>query len=288
VTVHGTLAYAAPEVLAGERADQRVDVYGLGAVLYELLTGRPPFTGEDVPARLRVVRPPAPSIVDASVPTGIDETVLRCLDRDPAVRPASAGTLAEELRRLAAYLPSERPPSAVTTPLAPRTDGTRRLPTPTATDALPAGRTRHRSRRRRGRVIGALVAMSAIAAAVAVAGPALLRLDDPVAATVGAPPALPAPATLDAATSCDGFLATGSDLAWSGVEGATAYEVWRRNAAGESWGPVTTVSSAVTALRDPDLAIDALYVYRVRALDGPLPGRWSSAVTARTPLFCLT
>jgi serine/threonine-protein kinase len=289
VTAQGTLAYAAPEVLAGERSDQRVDVYGLGAVLYELLTGRPPFTGDDVAARLDVVRPPAPSAVDPSVSAGIDETVLRCLDRDPAARPADAGVLAEELRRLAAYLPAERPSNAITLVDVPRTDATRRLHTPTMTAALPDGPVAPlRTRRHRGRFVGVGVAITVVLAAVALVVPSVLRIDDPVRASLQVPPVLPAPGDLGAATSCDGFLSTGADVAWTGVVGASGYELWRRGASGEAWRPVATLAGGVTSHRDADLGVDSAYVYRVRALDGPLAGRWSEPATARTPLFCLT
>lgn len=133
----------------------------------------------------------------------------------------------------------------------------------------------------------AVVVTFAIALAALIA-PVLWRLDDPVEATVDAPPALPAPAGLSATTSCDGFLSTGSDLSWSAVTGATSYELWRRNPAGEAWERVAATGATGTAMRDADLSVDSTYVYRVRALDGPLPGRWSAPVTARTPLFCFT
>ena len=274
VTAHGTLAYAAPEVLAGERADQRVDVYGLGAVLYELLTGVPPFTGDDVSGRLRVARPPAPSRIDPEVPTGIDETVLRCLDRNPSARPTDASTLADELRRLAAYLPSERPSGtlvAVTAALVPRTDATRRLDTPTMTTALPVGR--HRRHRRHGRAIGVVALLAVAAAAAALVGPAVLRLDDPVRVTIDAPPMLPAPQGFTASASCDGFLATGSDLAWFAVPSATGYELWRRNPSGETWEQVAVTDGAVTTVRDADLQ---------RRFGLRLPGAWPRGPLARS------
>jgi hypothetical protein len=132
------------------------------------------------------------------------------------------------------------------------------------------------------------VLTTVLLAAAALVTPAMLRLDDPVRATMQQPPVLPAPQGLAAGTSCDGFLATGSDVAWTGVFGATGYEVWRRSPAGETWQQVTTVPEDVTAYRDVDLGVDSVYIYRVRALDGPLPGRWSDPATARTPLFCLT
>jgi hypothetical protein len=173
-------------------------------------------------------------------------------------------------------------------------DATRRLDTPTMTARLPRGlaqglaRGRHRARRRSGRAVVGVATITVVSALVAIVGPALLRLGEPVDATIKVPPSLPAPDTISAATSCDGFWSTGTDLSWSAVTGATGYEVWRRSASAGTWDRITTAAPATTALRDEDLGIDSTYVYRVRALDGPLPGRWSEPATARTPLFCFT
>jgi hypothetical protein len=51
---------------------------------------------------------------------------------------------------------------------------------------------------------------------------------------------------------------------------------------------VVAVAADTTRARDVDLGVDTAYVYRVRALDGPIPGRWSEARIARTPLLCLS
>jgi WD40 repeat protein/tRNA A-37 threonylcarbamoyl transferase component Bud32 len=102
--VIGTPAYMAPEQAEGrtDRIDRRTDVYGLGAILYELLTGRPPFTGAEVQEVLRQVReaePARPRQVWAGVPRALEAVCLRALAKEPAGRYASAGELAREVQR---------------------------------------------------------------------------------------------------------------------------------------------------------------------------------------------
>lgn len=88
--VAGTLRYVAPEQVAGRHTDARSDLYALGVTLYELLLGHPPFTTGDIaqhhretpPAPLRPARP--------EVPEQIEAVVLRCLEKDPSRRFASA------------------------------------------------------------------------------------------------------------------------------------------------------------------------------------------------------
>jgi serine/threonine-protein kinase len=97
--VHGTPAYMSPEVCNGARADARSDVYSLGAVLYYLLTGTPPFTAPTAAAvMLAHVQslPDAPS-VRAPVPADVERVVLRCLEKDPRDRFPSARALEEAL-----------------------------------------------------------------------------------------------------------------------------------------------------------------------------------------------
>lgn len=95
--VVGTLAYLAPEVLAGEPASPASDVYSLGAVTYEMLAGRPPFAEAELAAFVARVREEDPPPLGPDVPTEVAAAVFRSLARDPARRPGSAGAFATSL-----------------------------------------------------------------------------------------------------------------------------------------------------------------------------------------------
>lgn len=97
----GTPYYLSPEALRGERVGPAADVYGLGGVLYFLLTGRPPFERESVGAVLTAhllepVVPPS-SLAAFAIPEELEALVLRCLAKEPRDRFADAGALAEAL-----------------------------------------------------------------------------------------------------------------------------------------------------------------------------------------------
>jgi PAS domain S-box-containing protein len=99
----GTPAYMAPEQSSGslERIDQRTDVYGLGAILYEILTGVPPFRADSTDEVLRKVReeePIPPRQLWPGVPPALEALCLRALAKQPADRPASATELAQEIQ----------------------------------------------------------------------------------------------------------------------------------------------------------------------------------------------
>ncbi len=101
--VVGTVAYLAPEQALGHTPDGRADLYSLGALLYEMLTGRPPFLGEDAVAVISQhlnTAPVAPTWHNALVPSGLEAFVMRLLAKDPAQRPVTAGEVALEARRI--------------------------------------------------------------------------------------------------------------------------------------------------------------------------------------------
>ncbi|ATB49425.1 serine/threonine-protein kinase [Corallococcus macrosporus] len=97
----GTPMYMAPEQLESGEVDARADLYATGLVLYQLLTGTPPFTG-DSPMAVAVARlrhpPPDPRLL-AAVPDALAELVLSCLSREPSGRPQDAACVADALRR---------------------------------------------------------------------------------------------------------------------------------------------------------------------------------------------
>jgi hypothetical protein len=96
----GTALYMAPEQALGQTPEPRSDLYSLGCVLYEMVTGRPPFVGDDTVAVVtqHLNTPPvAPSWHRPDCPKGLEALILRLLEKDPANRPASASEVRQAL-----------------------------------------------------------------------------------------------------------------------------------------------------------------------------------------------
>ncbi|MCE0768662.1 Stk1 family PASTA domain-containing Ser/Thr kinase [Pseudonocardia kujensis] len=103
----GTMAYLSPEQVATGQADPRSDVYAAGVLCYELLTGAPPYTGDNpLSVAYRHVNDdvPPPSAVATEVPPELDDLVRRATSRDPARRPADAAAFLGELVGLREWL----------------------------------------------------------------------------------------------------------------------------------------------------------------------------------------
>ncbi len=106
----GSPNYMAPEQASGrlDALGPASDIYALGAILYHLLTGRPPFLAATIPATLRQVvdaEPMPPRLLDSTLPRDLETLALKCLEKQPARRFASAGELADELGRFLAHEP---------------------------------------------------------------------------------------------------------------------------------------------------------------------------------------
>jgi len=101
----GTPYYMAPERIRGERGDPRTDLYSLGVIFFELLTGKKPFAGETWQAIEHAQLhspPPSPCEMDASLPGACCDAVLRLLEKNPSARYQSAADLLEDLDRIEA------------------------------------------------------------------------------------------------------------------------------------------------------------------------------------------
>ncbi len=100
--VLGTIEYMAPEQAMGRRVDRRTDVYGLGAVLYALLTGRPPFRAAsraDTLLQVKEKEPEPPRSINPKTPKDLEQIALKCLEKSPGRRYGTAEELADDLGR---------------------------------------------------------------------------------------------------------------------------------------------------------------------------------------------
>jgi serine/threonine protein kinase/tetratricopeptide (TPR) repeat protein len=99
----GTASYMSPEQTRGHALDRRSDIFSLGSVLYEAVTGQVPFTGPSTLAILHDIAtgtPAPPSTLQPGLPRTLDDLILRCLEKDPARRPSRACEIVQSLKNL--------------------------------------------------------------------------------------------------------------------------------------------------------------------------------------------
>lgn len=110
-----TAHYSAPEAFEGRPAGEQTDIYSLGIIMYEMLTGTLPFTGESpiaVATKHARDEPPAPRTINAGIPRGMEAIILKCLEKNPSSRYASMKELVRDLRQVQESLRVGRPVTA--------------------------------------------------------------------------------------------------------------------------------------------------------------------------------
>jgi len=167
--VTGTVQYLAPEQIRGEPADPRSDLYSLGIVAYELLTGKLPFTGETAMAvayKHLSDRVPPPSSVLPDLPSELDGFVAAATDRDRELRPESADVMRMDLEVISHQLPPARRLSSLVAEIPSVTlDGGETTEVGVRLQTAPRMK-RHRKRRRLvRRVVGTVLLVALLAAA---------------------------------------------------------------------------------------------------------------------------
>jgi len=153
LSVRGTALYISPEQVRGDRVDHRADLYSLGCVLFEMLTGRTPFAGDLAALSFAHTQTPAPRVrsIDPTVPAAMDELVAAMLEKDPAQRPPTG----EEVER---SLAAASTPDAV----APTASTERLQPPPSPTPRPPAGGRRRPRPKTRPLVVIALCGLAVL------------------------------------------------------------------------------------------------------------------------------
>ena len=118
-SIVGTPEYMSPEQVDGRGVDERTDIYALGVILFEMVTGRVPFAGDtplSIAFKHKTDKPPAPREVNPAVPPELDRLILRCLEKDKAKRYQSSAELAAELSGIEEVYRTTEPSTALKRP----------------------------------------------------------------------------------------------------------------------------------------------------------------------------
>jgi serine/threonine protein kinase len=99
----GTVAYMSPEQVGGDKLDRRTDLFSVGVVLYECVTGQQPFQGKTsavILASILTQQPTPPILLNSSIPPGLQDVIHACLEKDRELRYQDAGSLRADLKRV--------------------------------------------------------------------------------------------------------------------------------------------------------------------------------------------
>jgi hypothetical protein len=227
------LATLAPEQFAGSASDIRADLYGLGAVLYVLLTGRQPFAGRtrrDLERAVRTMAPTDPRTLVAGLSDDLAAVIAKAMARSPAERYATPAQLREDLERVQyEFVPIHALPLTAGTAGATISSPPREAPAPTRTIAKDAGFLLvPRAEPARDWRLPAIGIAGAVVVVVGLLGWSLTRgggVDPP--ATTTPPPAPSAVAPVETVASTPPVVVRGADWpAWAGLAGSDQHGRW--------------------------------------------------------------
>jgi hypothetical protein len=285
----GTPSYMAPEQILNSPLDHRADVYSFGVLLFKLLTGRVPFTGEAIQVTMQhcMVTPPAPSTVapDAAIPPSLDAIVLKAMAKQAGERHDSMAALEQALLAVVAELGAGPPRVPASTaaarpnrPTAPSL-GPPLEPAEAATTQIQGGRSSQSGARRSGSrrwwlAAAGLSAVTAVAAFLAARAPAvppapaaLVPPPASVPAAAPAPAAVPTPPEPDTATAAPALVEPPPDEPLPPLEPETAPESKTRTKPKRPLAAARTKAAACRR-RHPELAADKVTGEYVIGIDG--------------------
>jgi serine/threonine-protein kinase len=309
--IQGTPHYVAPELVRGRPADARSDIYSLGAVLYEMLCGRPPFTGDSALAIAdrHVREEPVPiGQWNRGLPPGVEAIVMKCLAKDPQRRYQGADDLRGDLRSTlgepVAPTNGGRPAGVTPTPATIPLPTSSPIPPPPRRDTPPlpaAARGPSPStsgRRRKPRRLLRAAAVALVAAVLAGSLWLLWSLNGASQAGDGSSrdssPAtiepLLAPTGIRTEAVCDGFLSTVVTVRWKATTShlAEGYEVFRSTSASGPFRSVAfVIGRAATRYVDSEVGSGDTYYYVLKSSGGGKTSAYSTLARADTPALCL-
>jgi serine/threonine protein kinase len=198
----GTVAYMSPEQVSGDKLDRRTDLFSLGVVLYECVTGQQPFQGKTsavILASILTQQPTPPIQLNSSIPLGLQDVIHACLEKDRELRYQDGGSLRADLKRVKRDLDSGALGISRTTPTVTSGDPHSSMSTTQVPVRPPSGTTATAAvvtvQKNRGLVIGLSIAAAALVAALVTV--TMFRGSPtpppPVQNAAATPPAAPAP-----------------------------------------------------------------------------------------------